>query len=724
MKRVMKHSGALALSGGTFAYWYHRKYNNLTLLAESPKCEDDIVYSDSDESTKGRASVPLDCAPDGTLFLQLKQVQVMFRHGARTPLHTVPKIEEAEYDPQFLIREHQHTNVPYVRVSSVTGKQLEWSDYELKLMNKKLRGGACCGALTSYGKDQVYLLGKDLRTCYKERLSLTDYSPCEVSVISSNIMRTVESARCVLAGLFGKENLLEYVARAKLPIKVSVASDDYNFLIPDTNNCAVLKKMNHSAMLHSDFIPNMKRDRIEVEDRINAPRDELLEHVKEEQHLIDQQLAIYQVTGRQHIVPMLNDFREMYQYDPVLNPLYQKRNESIEKIDRFWSSVMRRHPALGESLTQDDLKALVYLRKFEVEEFQGKFASGYRFHFHFDANPYFHNKHLCKVVYTKIHAKAKPSNRIPIMWKGSECLVPSEQKKEEERVSSPCSKRNEDKSDIKSETKDPKQCHKFCGAYCRKKDKPLPSFFEWYSQPVYNDLDRIWKVLADVYANPVKYLEEQPKIKDAWDHPFNFVFGRDDVVARVTHGNIYPVILEPFKDQIEENATKLMYYAMTGQHDQQRQVVTQLSAGPLMTEVTSQCEKFMKGKGHKLCLYSTHDSTLTAVLQALDIWDNAWPPFAADIRFELYKELDSDEWYVRVLYLGKVKKIRNQTEDYIHWSEFKRALNCYVINQPMYTRICASNILERIAKDIVREEDETDDDSTESKEESETPAGM
>lgn len=57
----------------------------------------------------------------------------------------------------------------------------------------------------------------------------------------------------------------------------------------------------------------------------------------------------------------------------------------------------------------------------------------------------------------------------------------------------------------------------------------------------------------------------------------------------------------------------------------------------------------------KLCLFSTHDSTMTGLLEAFGLWDCEWPPFGANIRIELYRDMNSPEYYVRVLYCGEVR---------------------------------------------------------------------
>jgi len=58
----------------------------------------------------------------------------------------------------------------------------------------------------------------------------------------------------------------------------------------------------------------------------------------------------------------------------------------------------------------------------------------------------------------------------------------------------------------------------------------------------------------------------------------------------------------------------------------------------------------------KMYLYSCHDSTLTALLLALGCCDDEWPPFAADLAFELYEDANRKHW-VKIRYCGKVRSL-------------------------------------------------------------------
>ena len=61
-------------------------------------------------------------------------------------------------------------------------------------------------------------------------------------------------------------------------------------------------------------------------------------------------------------------------------------------------------------------------------------------------------------------------------------------------------------------------------------------------------------------------------------------------------------------------------------------------------------------EGHKLHYYSAHDTTLNGILMSLGLIDektHVWPPFAADITVELWKE-ESNHYFIRFYYCGKV----------------------------------------------------------------------
>jgi template-activating factor I len=65
------------------------------------------------------------------------------------------------------------------------------------------------------------------------------------------------------------------------------------------------------------------------------------------------------------------------------------------KISNFWVTTFVNHPQVSALLGEEDEKALHYLTRVEVTEFED-IKSHYRTDFYFDRNPYFKNKVLSK----------------------------------------------------------------------------------------------------------------------------------------------------------------------------------------------------------------------------------------------------------------------------------------------------------------------------------------
>ncbi|BFZ25679.1 hypothetical protein BsWGS_28718 [Bradybaena similaris] len=360
---------------------------------------------------------------------------------------------------------------------------------------------------------------------------------------------------------------------------------------------------------------------------------------------------------------------------------------------------MVRNSSLANRITENDMRALVYLRRLEVER-EGR--SGYRFHFYFDPNPYFSNKHLCKEVRVGQETGAVRSQSTPITWK--EYGKPLQDEIHEEKKSVCECKAGEDSKNKSAQSSQKGHEEDESKSICTC-SSTQSSFFKWYVNPTCSHHDPIGAAIRhEVWEDPIASLQAESTYTDKWDRSFNFVFARDDLVARTAHGLAYPEELKPFKDLIEDHATTMLYNAMAGQYVAERDVVARLCAGPLMAAMIDESEKVIRGDGssYKLCLYSSHDSTMLGLLEVLGIYDNKWPPFAADIRLELYKEVNSSEFYVKVLYCGKVCQIRGQTSELLPWPEFVKAVKKYLIHEDQYWKLCACDVLERFAADLLK----------------------
>lgn len=74
---------------------------------------------------------------------------------------------------------------------------------------------------------------------------------------------------------------------------------------------------------------------------------------------------------------------------------------------------------------------------------------------------------------------------------------------------------------------------------------------------------------------------------------------------------------------------------------------------------------------------------------ALDIYDNKWPPFAADLTLELYQHRESKKWFVQLHYLGKEQVPRGCPHGICPLDKFLDAMSAYTLNPEKYHLLCS-----------------------------------
>ncbi|XP_075053403.1 lysophosphatidic acid phosphatase type 6 isoform X2 [Mixophyes fleayi] len=180
---------------------------------------------------------------------ELKLVQVVFRHGARTPLKPIPHNEQVEWAPT-LLEAPEHTQFNYT-VTNLAGGPKPHSPFEERYRSHKLKGGTFPGQLTTVGMQQMFNLGARLRKNYveKQRFLSPAFKPSEVYVRSTNIVRNMESTRCLLAGLFQQQQ--------EGPVTIVTADANSEILYPNYQGCRQLKHLTSGRMPNAYTQPGM-----------------------------------------------------------------------------------------------------------------------------------------------------------------------------------------------------------------------------------------------------------------------------------------------------------------------------------------------------------------------------------------------------------------------------------------------------------------------------------
>ncbi|XP_076857723.1 lysophosphatidic acid phosphatase type 6 isoform X2 [Brachyhypopomus gauderio] len=183
---------------------------------------------------------------------ELKLVQVLFRHGARTPLKCIPDILEAKWVPD-LLEVPDHTKIDYV-VTDLNGGPRPSSPVEESYRANALTGGTFPGQLTTLGMQQLYDLGLRLRRQYIQDVEFLNpsFSHKEVYIRSTNIVRTIESAKCLVAGLFQQQQT------DTVPIYTDKAERE--ILYPNFHGCKLLKLLSGYRWAQSATLPNIVSD--------------------------------------------------------------------------------------------------------------------------------------------------------------------------------------------------------------------------------------------------------------------------------------------------------------------------------------------------------------------------------------------------------------------------------------------------------------------------------
>lgn len=194
------------------------------------------------------------------------------------------------------------------------------------------------------------------------------------------------------------------------------------------------------------------------------------------------QKALEEIDATQNEIDALNEkaseeiLKVEQKYNKFRRPFFDKRNEIIQKIPKFWLTAFINHPKISAIIEEDEEDCLQYMNKLQVEEFED-IKSGYRIKLHFDSNnPYFENEIITKEFH--LGSSGDPASQsTPIKWKDGYDLTA----KAAQRAAS---------------TK---------GA-SRKRALENLTFFTWFADNGDPSMDDIAEVIKDeMWPNPLQY---------------------------------------------------------------------------------------------------------------------------------------------------------------------------------------------------------------------------
>ncbi|XP_006824816.1 lysophosphatidic acid phosphatase type 6-like, partial [Saccoglossus kowalevskii] len=138
------------------------------------------------------------------------------------------------------------------------------------------KGGTFAGQLTTKGKQQMHALGGVYKKYYIDTLQFLDpkFTPEHIYIRSTNVNRTIESAACVLAGMFGNH------IKKKDPVSILVASSTDEILYPNAYFCNRFAAINKNLWNDNDTMPGMRHSRRQLQDMLGIPQNERLDIVK------------------------------------------------------------------------------------------------------------------------------------------------------------------------------------------------------------------------------------------------------------------------------------------------------------------------------------------------------------------------------------------------------------------------------------------------------------
>ncbi|GAB5360166.1 hypothetical protein AAMO2058_000604300 [Amorphochlora amoebiformis] len=190
---------------------------------------------------------------------ELVQVQVLFRHGARTTVYPYPK----DMTTCWNLCGSDIRTVAYKVVGPGEGKEVPPLVRGAKYgRNRMLKGGCYSGQLTDLGKLQARQLGLKLGSRYSGLVEMISKDPSLLYVRSTNYPRTQETAAHVLTGLLP--------SNWSLLTPIHTVHFDEEYLVANQTACPRLSEfLKEGKRMYAKVAPSeLVRIRLELENKL------------------------------------------------------------------------------------------------------------------------------------------------------------------------------------------------------------------------------------------------------------------------------------------------------------------------------------------------------------------------------------------------------------------------------------------------------------------------
>lgn len=196
---------------------------------------------------------------------KLELVQILFRHGKRTPitkLHFMDEEEPLNLEFGYQVPEWNNGAEMLLTFPNVDENN-QFSLYQKIYESNKqyLKGSVNSGMLTKQGVQQLHDIGKNLRENYIEKTKFlsSNFDPKELYVRSTDFDRTLQSAMSLLNGLYPLNT------RNGKFIHILTRDRKTENIYPSYSNCKKLTQVGKANKSHSSYKEFLQKHHKEIE---------------------------------------------------------------------------------------------------------------------------------------------------------------------------------------------------------------------------------------------------------------------------------------------------------------------------------------------------------------------------------------------------------------------------------------------------------------------------